>query len=321
MALLEYSKTYVPQYPEFVEITKLHEEAHWHEGEAKLLQDLEQWKTGIITDDEKYFINSILRLFTQSDVAVAREYHEIFIPAFKNNETRNMMSSFAGREGVHQRAYALLSDTLGFGEKFYVEFLEYEEMKEKYEYMLEMSNKSFHDLALSLVKQCLLEGVSLFASFAMLLNFSRSGKMMGMSDINLWSIKDESIHVRGNSAVFRQFCAEHPRIVTDEFKKEAYDIARTIVTMEDKFIDRAFLLKSSSGHGENAITKDEVKQYVRSVCDYRMQQLGFKPQFNVKNPFEWLDWVTSSNMIENFFETNTVSYSKNSMIGTYEGGY
>jgi ribonucleoside-diphosphate reductase beta chain len=321
MALVEYSKTYFPQYQEFVEITKLHEEAHWHEGEAKLQQDVEQWKTGIITDDDKYFINSILRLFTQTDVAVAREYHEIFIPAFKNNETRNMLTSFAGREGVHQRAYALLSDTLGFGEGFYTEFLEYKEMKEKYEYMLEMSNKSYHDLGLSLAKQCLLEGVSLFAMFAMLLNFSRGGKMMGMSDINLWSIKDESIHVRGNSALFRQFVSEHPRIVNDEFKKEIYEMARKIVEMEDASIDRAFMMKSSSGSGDNAITKDEVKQYVRSVCDYRMIQLGLKPQFNVANPFEWLNWVTSSNMIENFFETNSVSYSKNSMVGTYDAGY
>lgn len=321
MSLVEYSKTYLPKYAEFVEITKLHEEAHWHEGEAKLQQDVEQWKTGIITDDDKYFINSILRLFTQSDVAVAREYHEIFIPAFKNNETRNMLTSFAGREGVHQRAYALLSDTLGFGEKFYEEFLEYEEAKEKYEYMLQMSNKSYHDLGLSLVKQCLLEGVSLFAMFAMLLNFSRGGKMMGMSDINLWSIKDESIHVRGNSTLFRQFCEEHPRIITDAFKKEAYQMARDIVAMEDKAIDRAFMMKASSGEGENKITSDEVKQYVRSVCDYRMIQLGFKPQFNVENPFEWLNWVTSSNMIENFFETNSVSYSKNSMVGTYDEGY
>jgi ribonucleotide reductase beta subunit family protein with ferritin-like domain len=157
--------------------------------------------------------------------------------------------------------------------------------------------------------------------FAMLLNFSRGGKMMGMSDINLWSIKDESVHLQGNTTLFRRFIEEHPRIVTDSFKKLVYEMARKIVEMEDKAIDRAFMLKSSSGEGDNKITKDEVKQYVRSVCDYRMQQLGFKAQFHVENPFEWLTWVTSSNMIENFFETNAVSYSKNSMVGKYTSGY
>jgi ribonucleoside-diphosphate reductase beta chain len=131
MSLLETSKSYVPVYPEFVEVTRLHEELHWHEGEAKLQEDVEQWKTGKITDQEKYFINSILRLFVQSDVAVGGDYYDNLIPVFKNNEVRNMLGSFAGREGVHQRAYALLSDTLGFGDNFYQEFLEYEDMKEK----------------------------------------------------------------------------------------------------------------------------------------------------------------------------------------------
>ena len=98
--------------------------------------------------------------------------------------------SFAGREGVHQRAYALLNDTLGLGDSFYDEFLEYKEMKDKYDFMLDMTNKSYRDIGISLAKQCLLEGVCLFASFAMLLNFSRFGKMMGMGDVNKWSILD-----------------------------------------------------------------------------------------------------------------------------------
>lgn len=316
MSVLEPSKTYVPQYPEFVEITREHELAHWHEGEAKLQQDVEQWKRGEITDHEKQFINTILRLFTQSDVAVGSDYYDNLIPVFRNNEIRNMLGSFAGREGVHQRAYALLNDTLGFGEGFYAEFLEYAEMKEKIEFMMDMKNNSLHNIGLSLAKQVMCEGVCLFASFAMLLNFSRFGKLMGMSDINQWSIKDESIHVHGISRLFRQFVQEHPRIVTDSFKQEVYSSARHVIQLEDKFIDLAF-----QHSGMEGITKEDTKQYIRSVCDYRMEQLGFKPEYNVANPFGWLDWITSRNSIENFFETNSVNYSKDSMKGSYAGGY
>lgn len=316
MSLLESSKTYVPLYPQFVEITKKHEEAHWHEGEVKLQQDVEQWKTGALSDKDKMFINSVLRLFTQSDVAVGSDYYNNLIPVFKNNEVRNMLGSFAAREGVHQRAYALLNDTLGFGDKFYEEFLEYKEMKDKIEYMLDMKNDSYKAIAKSLAKQVLVEGVCLFASFAMLLNYQRSGMLMGMGAVNVWSSKDESIHVEGLSALFRQFVKEHPRVVNDEFKKDIYETAREVVALEDKFIELAF----ASG-GPEGITEESTKQYIRAVCDYRMQQLGFKPQFNVSNPFEWLDWVVSNTMIENFFETTTVNYSKNAMVGSYEGGY
>lgn len=316
MSLLQTSKSYVPIYPDFVQIAKEHEEAHWHEGDAKLQQDVEQWKTGVINDTEKYFICSILRLFTQSDVAVGSDYYDNLLPVVRNNEARNMLGSFAAREGVHQRAYALLSDTLGFGDSFFEEFLEYKEMADKFSFMLDMDNSSYSKLAESIAKQVLIEGVSLFASFAMLLNFSRTGKMLGMTDINLWSIRDESIHVRGLSLLFQTFLQEHPRIVTDSFKKTIYDTARTVVQLEDAFIEKAFSVGAIEG-----ITEAEVKQYIRAVADYRMQQLGLKPEYNVENPFEWLDWLTSSSTVENFFETNTVSYSKNSMTGSYAGGY
>lgn len=316
MSLLEVSKTYAPIYSELVEITERHERTHWGTWEVKLQQDVEMWKTGVITDKEKYFVNSILRLFTQSDVAVGSDYYDNLIPVIRNNEARNMLGSFAGREGVHQRAYALLNDTLGFGEGFYSEFLEYGEMKDKLEFMMDMKNTSMKDIAKSLAKQVLIEGVCLFASFAMLLNFSRQGKLIGMGDVNTWSIKDESIHVYGLSRLFALFIAEHPRIVTEEFKRDIYETNRLCISLEDNFIDLAF-----AKGGVHGITARETKQYIRSVSDYRMQQLGFKAEFGVVNPFDWLDWIVSNTTIENFFEANTVGYSKGSMAGTYEGGY
>lgn len=316
MSIFKTSTTYVPTYPDIVELTVLHEKAHWGEWEVKLQQDVEQWKRGDISDEEKKFINTILRLFTQSDVEVGKDYYDNLIPVIRNNECRNMLGSFASREGTHQRGYALISDTLGFGEDFYLEFLEYKEMQDKVEFMRDMDNSSPEAVAISLVKQMLIEGVCLFASFAMLLNFTREGKMLGMGDINLWSIKDESMHVAGLSRLFHYLVDEHPEVVTDAFKKEVYGLAREVVGLEDKFIDLAF-----DSVTVNGITKESVKDYIRAVTDYRMMQIGFKPQYNVKNPFEWLDWVTSNETQENFFEVNTINYSKDSTVGDYSAAY
>lgn len=316
MSVFEPSKTYVPIYPEFVALTVRHEQAHWGEWEAKLQQDVEQYKRGEITEQEKYFVNSILRLFTESDKAVAGDYYDNLIPVIRNNEARNMLGSFAGREGTHQRAYALLNDTLGFGEGFYSEFLQFGPMIEKLEFMVDVRNTSPELIAESIAKQVLVEGVCLFASFAMLLNFTRFGKLMGMGDVNLWSIKDESMHVEGLSLLFRQVVKENPKIVNDAFKKRIYSTARQCAQIEDRFIDLAF---DKGGVGD--LTAGQMKQYIRSVCDYRMVQLGFKPEYNVDNPLDWLEWVTSNTMQENFFETNTVGYSKNNMTGEYANGY
>lgn len=172
MSLLDTSKSYRPfHYPWAVELTKKHEEIHWVEDEAELSEDVQDWKTKL-TENEKDFVTQILRLFTQSDVQVGDNYHELMIPKFKNNEIRNMLASFANREGVHQRAYALLNDTLGLPDEEFHTFLEYSEMSDKLDFMKEGNINSHTGLALILAQSVFNEGMSLFASFVMLLNFS-----------------------------------------------------------------------------------------------------------------------------------------------------
>ena len=196
--LLNFSETYKPfHYPWAVEITTRHEKVHWIEDELDLSEDVTDWKGGKVTDVEKEYITNILRLFTQSDVAVGQNYYDQFIPKFKNNEVRNMLGSFASREGIHQRAYALLNETLGLPDSEYHAFLEYSEMADKIEFMMDSNVNTQRGLGLALAKSVFNEGVALFASFVMLLNFQRAGKMKGMGKVVEWSIRDESIHVEG----------------------------------------------------------------------------------------------------------------------------
>ena len=317
MGLTDYSKTYVPEYADIVQLTRDHEKAHWSEEEVSMQSDVEDWKTGEIGESAKNLIKNTLRLFTTSDVNVGQGYIEKILPVIKNNEARNMILSFANREGTHQRGSALLSDTLGFGEDFYHEFNDYAEMKEKHEFMIEDIGRSYTDFASYLAKQALMEGVSLFASFAMLLNFEREGQMKGMCEIVMWSIRDESIHVKGNAMLFRAFLDEHPRIVNDEFKKGIYECAKELVRLEDAFIDKAFEMGDMKG-----LTAEEVKQYIRYVANYRLQQLGFKTIWEVPvDPLPWIDELVSGTSHGNFFERIIVDYSKKNWVGSFESGY
>lgn len=316
MSLTEHAEVYSPIYHEFVEITVNHEKVHWHEHEAKLNVDVEQWKQGKILPEEKSLIANILRLFTQADQDVGQAYYDKIIPVIKNNEARNMMGSFAAREGTHQRAYALLSDTLGFNKDFYWEFLKYHEMKEKHEFMIQPIGNSYGEFAEYLAKQTMMEGVNLFASFAVLLNFDRLGKLPGMCDIIRWSMVDESIHIEGNCALFRKFLEEHPRIVTDEFKQAIYQCARDIVKLEDSFVNLVF-----KQGGVSNLERDDVKQYVRYVTDYRLNQLGFKKNWNVKtNPLGWIDSMMGKTF-GNFFEREVTEYAKANLEGSFDPAY
>lgn len=317
MTLLEESGIYSPTYLDFVTISKQHEKTHWVEDEVKLSVDVEQWKNGKISEDERNLILNILRLFTQADANVGQAYYDKLIPMIRNNEARSMLGSFAAREAIHQRAYALLSDTLGMGADFYWEFLDYHEMKEKHEFMVESIGNSYSEFAKYLAKQTLIEGVTLFASFAMLLNFDRLGKMPGMCDVVRWSMVDETIHIKGNTALFRAFLDEHPKIVNDEFKREIYDTAREMVRLEDNFVDLAFKLG-----GVSNLEPEHVKQYVRYVTDYRLTQLGLKPNWGIEeNPLSWIDAMMSGRSFQNFFERSVTEYEKDTLTGEFGPGY
>ena len=316
--LMEFSETYKPfHYPWAVEMTTRHEKAHWIEDEVDLSEDVTDWKGGKMSSVEKEYVTNILRLFTQSDVAVGQNYYDQFIPKFKNNEVRNMLGSFATREGIHQRAYALLNETLGLPDSEYHAFLEYKEMADKIDFMMDSDISTQRGLALALAKSVFNEGVALFASFVMLLNFQRYGKMKGMGKVVEWSIRDESMHVEGNSKLFKAFCKEHPRVVDDELKKAIYDMARHAVALEDKFVDLAYKMGEIEG-----LAMEEVKQYVRYIADRRLLQLGMKTNFKVKeNPLPWLEWVLNGADHTNFFENRVTEYEVAGLIGSWDEAY
>jgi len=313
MSLIEPNVTYKPfKYPWAVEYSVTHEKIHWGEWEAKLQDDVSQWKTKL-TEEERNHITQILRLFTQSDVAVGTNYIEHYLAKFKNNEIRSMLTSFANREFTHQRSYALLNDTLGLPEEEFSAFLEYSQMAEKVEFMLDIDTNSYSGLAQAVARSAINEGMSLFSAFVMLINYSRFGKMRGMSEIVQWSIRDESLHCEGMTKLFREFCKEHPRIVNDEFKKAIYDMVREAVKLEDKVIDLAYKMGPIEG-----LEAKEVKQYIRYIADRRLIELGFKPNYRQKeNPLPWLEPLIATTSHDNFFETVVTEYSSDGLTGEW----
>lgn len=307
--LTEYSKTFKPlRYPKADEFRKLSEEMHWVSKEADLIKDVEDYKKA--PAEEKEFIKNILSIFTQSDFNVAKGYLPL-IDQIKNNEVRGMLTSFMCREFEHQEGYSLLNESLGFPDQYYTDFLKHKETLDKDLYMSDETFK--HNFGLSLAKGILLEGISLFGSFVMLKNFERSGKYLGMTQINDWSLKDESLHVEGNAWLFRTWCKENPSEINDTFKRHIYSMAREIVEIEKAFIEFAF-----GSYEPPKLNKVDVKQYIEYIADRRLIQLGLKPNYNVTtNPLPWMDEITNGSVIQNFFEGKVTEYSVAGMTGEF----
>lgn len=300
-------------YPWAFEAWLKSEQSHWLHTEVEMLQDVKDWKQKL-SESEKYFLTQIFRFFTQGDIDVASAYVNNYLPLFPQPEVRMMLLSFAAREALHVAAYSHLVETLGLPETIYNEFLEYKEMAEKHEYIKSISSLSPQQIAQQIACfSAFTEGMQLFSSFIMLLNFPRHGKMKGMGQIVTWSIVDETCHFEYMIKLFRTYISENPELWNDELKSTVYTIATNMVNLEDKFIDLSF----SMGDMEN-LTADDVKKYIRYIADRRLISLGMKGIFKVKkNPLPWVEEMINAPIHGNFFEQRVTDYAKGALTGSW----
>jgi len=234
---------------------------------------------------------------------------------FKPTEVKMMLSSFANMETIHIAAYALLLETIGMPESEFGAFMEYEAMRDKHDYMQKFGVDSNADICRTLAMfGGFSEGLQLFASFAMLMNFPRFNKMKGMGQIVSWSIRDESLHCDGIIKLYHAFNKE-TNAVTKAVADDIVDCCKTVVGMEDNFIDLAFEAGEIQG-----MTPEDIKSYIRFIADWRLRQLQLPEVYGVKeNPLPWLQSLLSGVEHANFFEARATEYSKAATRGQWHG--
>jgi ribonucleoside-diphosphate reductase beta chain len=316
--LLTANPVYKPfRYPWAYDAWLTQQRLHWLPEEVPLADDVKDWHR-VLNEGERHLVTQIFRFFTQSDVEVNNCYMKHYSRVFKPTEVLMMLSAFSNIETIHIAAYSYLLDTLGMPEDEYSAFLKYKEMKDKYDYMQTFSVDSKHEIAKTLAAfGAFTEGLQLFASFAILLNFPRFNKLKGMGQIVSWSVRDETLHCLSIIRLFRVFVQENPEIWTETLRNELTEICRTIVEHEEAFIDLAFEMGAVEG-----LDAQQVKTYIHFIADRRLGQLGLDPIFNTTvNPLPWLDDMLNAVEHTNFFENRATEYSRASTAGTWEEAF
>jgi ribonucleoside-diphosphate reductase beta chain len=316
--LLTPSTAYKPfGYPWAYEAWMTQQRIHWLPEEVPLADDVKDWRNKL-SDAERNLLTQIFRFFTQADVEVNNCYMKHYSRVFQPTEVKMMLAAFSNIETVHIAAYSHLLDTIGMPESEYSAFFHYKEMKDKYDYMQGFNVESRENIALTLaVFGAFTEGLQLFASFAILMNFPRFNKMKGMGQIVSWSVRDESLHTASIIRLFRTFVDENRDIWTPDFQREIYKACETIVTHEDAFIDLAF-----EQGGIQGLTGEDIKAYIRWIADRRLSQLNLQPMYRIaSNPLPWMDAILNGVEHANFFESRATEYSKASTLGTWEEAF
>lgn len=309
MSLLAPRPTYAPfEYDQAYKFWELQQQSHWLHSEISMASDINDWKL-VLNDGEKRVIGHILKGFTQSEIFIQEYWGRQVCKWFKKPEIQMMASTFSAFESIHAVSYAYLNQSLGLED--FDAFLHEPTAKAKIDRLIETRGKSVREIARSLaIFSAFNEGVNLFSSFAVLLNFSRFNKMKGVGQIIAFSIKDESLHSDAGCWLFRTLVSEYPDAWDDELKEQIYDAARTTVELEDDFIDKAF----SEGPIEGLELSD-LKAFIRFRCNTKLNDLGLKKLWKKldKEALERMSWfdVLSAGVGHNdFFASRVDAYSK-----------
>jgi ribonucleoside-diphosphate reductase beta chain len=314
MAIWESSPYGINNYPDVFALYKLHQKNHWVAEEIQYSMDIMDWNTKL-TDSEKEYLTYNFRFFTQADIDVANGYIEHFLPHYKNIYVRMALLNYASMEATHIESYAKIIISLNMPETEFTKFLEYKEMFDKHTYFDNFNMDTPLNVALTTgLYGAFAEGLQLFASFIMLLNFQRFNKMRAMCQVVAYSIRDEQIHVDSMIAIYHHFIRERIEmsdfgsVELDYLRAEFEKIARKVVELEDFFIDNAFKNFEIEG-----LTAEEVKSFIRYIANMRLKQLGFNLIYSNSEakPLVWVTIILEALTSTNFFENRVTEYASN----------
>ena len=311
MGLFDERIAYKPfEYPEYYTEGWLKQaQAFWLHTEIPMSGDVKDWNEKL-TDPEKNLVGNILLGFAQTECAVSDYWTQKVVSWFPKHEVQQMAMMFGSQETIHAVAYSYLNETLGL-ENFEA-FLHEPTTADRFDNLVAYNGTDPVGIGRSLaIFSAFAEGVSLYSAFAVLYSFQLRNLLKGIGQQMKWSVRDESLHSKMGCQLFRHMCEETPTLLND-CKNEVYEAAATMLSAEEKYIDKMFEL----GDIENLKSYD-LKQFIRKRLNEKLQELGY---INNGEYFEYdekaasnLDWfyhLTGGHTHTDFFAVRPTDYSK-----------
>lgn len=295
---------------------------HWMPNEVSMARDIEQWKNGEITDDEKRLVMRNLGFFTTADSLAANNivlgtYRHITAP-----ECRQFLLRQGFEEAIHTHAYQYIVESLGLDEaEIFNAYREIKSIKDKDDFLIPfietLSDPTFKTgtfendqklLESLIVFCCIMEGLFFYVGFVQILALGRHNKMTGASEQYQYILRDESMHCNFGIDVVNTIKIENPELWTEEFKER---IKGHFIKGTD--LEYAYA-EDTMPKGILGLTSVTFKEYLRFICNRRMTQIGLDELFvGASNPFPWMAEMIDLKKEKNFFETRVTEYQSGSL--------
>ncbi|MBX2924224.1 MAG: ribonucleotide-diphosphate reductase subunit beta [Chitinophagaceae bacterium] len=313
MGLFDKRVQYKPfEYPEILKFSEAINKSFWVHSEVDFTADVQDFHAHLTAAEQNAIKNSLLSI-AQIEVAVKSFWGNLY-NHFPKPELNGLGATFAECEFRHSEAYSRLLEVLGYNNQF-ESLVEVPVVKERIQYLssalqnARSSDKKEYTVSLILFS-LLIENVSLFSQFAIILAFTRfKGLMKNVSNIIAWTSVDEQIHANAGIFLINKLKEEYPGIFTEETAEQVRSVVKQSIATESRMLDWIF------GAGEiDIINKHNLTNFMKYRADESLKQIGMEPVFNVSAkdnaPMLWFEEEVFSNSLDDFFAKRPVEYTK-----------
>lgn len=313
MSIFEKRLNYKPfEYPGVLTFTEAINKTFWVHSEVDFTADVQDFHSHL-TPGEKQVVKRSLLAIAQVEVAVKSFwgdlYHHLPKPEFNG-----LGSTFAECEFRHSEAYSRLLEVLGYNNEFQ-DLMQVPVIRKRVAYLsqaLRHTNASDpKDYVNSLILfSILIENVSLFSQFAIILSFTRfKGVMKNVSNIIAWTSVDEQIHANAGIYIVNKIHEEFPEFRTESAKEEIHNIVKDSLEVESEILDWIF----EDGQLEQP-SKQDLLDFMKFRVDESLEKIGLEKMFpeitTGRNPLLWFEEEVFANSLDDFFAKRPVEYTK-----------
>ncbi|GLB52663.1 ribonucleoside-diphosphate reductase subunit beta [Neptunitalea chrysea] len=313
MAIFDRRINYKPfEYPDVLQFTEAINKSYWVHSEIDFTADTQDFHSHLSQAERSAIKNSLLAI-AQIEVAVKTFWGNIYLH-FPKPEFNGLGSTFAECEFRHSEAYSRLLEVLGHNDEF-VDLLEVPVIKERVEYLSkalkDANSQDNKQYVVSLILfSILIENVSLFSQFAIILSFTRfKGLMKNVSNIIAWTSVDEQIHANAGIYLVNKIKDEYPDFFDNDTMNHIKDTVKHSLDIESKILDWIF------EEGEiDIINKTDLLNFMKFRIDDSLEKIGMGKIYHISAeeyaPLRWFEEEVFANSLDDFFAKRPVDYTK-----------
>ncbi len=313
MSIFDKRINYKPfEYPEVLKFTSAMNSSFWVHSEVDFTADIQDFHSHLEDVDRQAVKRSLLAI-AQIEVAVKSFWGNLYTQLPKP-EFNGLGSTFAECEFRHSEAYSRLLEVLGYNDEFN-NLIKVPVIRKRIEYLSQvLANSKSQDKQQYLISlilfTILIENVSLFSQFAIILSFTRfRSYMKNVSNIIAWTSVDEQLHANAGIYIINKIREELPEIFDDKTIAHINEVVKNSIEIETEILDWIF----EEGPISN-ITKEDLLNFMKYRVDESMERIGLEKQYGITDkqyqPMLWFEEEVFANSMDDFFAKRPVDYTK-----------